>query len=73
MENNSKDGGSLLYPLPRQMARVLKNPRLFVAKASNKVVSGYPLESIQIDPETREYVSELSDEEQALFWATEHR
>ena len=44
------------------------SPRLFVAKQSDKVVAGYPLESIQIDPETGKYVSEMTSEEQAAFW-----
>lgn len=44
------------------------SPRVFVAEQSSKVVSGYPLESIQIDPETRKYISEMSSEEQAAFW-----
>lgn len=44
------------------------SPRLFVANASEKVIPGYPLESIQIEPETGRYVSEMSEQEQALFW-----
>jgi inosine/xanthosine triphosphate pyrophosphatase family protein len=44
------------------------SPRLFVAKQSEMVVPGYPLESIQIDPETGKYISEMSAEEQATFW-----
>ncbi|MFZ3010171.1 MAG: non-canonical purine NTP pyrophosphatase [Candidatus Microsaccharimonas sp.] len=44
------------------------SPRLFVAKPSDKVVPGYPLESIQIDPVTGKYVSEMSSEEQVVFW-----
>jgi XTP/dITP diphosphohydrolase len=44
------------------------SPRLFVAEASKKIVPGYPLESVQIDPETGKYVSEMTSEEQILFW-----
>ncbi len=46
----------------------LKTPRIFTSKKSTKVISGYPLESIQIDPETNKYISEMTSEEQATFW-----
>lgn len=44
------------------------SPRLFAAKQSDILVPGYPLLSIQIDPETGRYLSEMSSKEQALFW-----
>jgi hypothetical protein len=44
------------------------SPRIFVAEPSKTVVPEYPLESIQIDPQTGQYVSEMSPEEQAAFW-----
>jgi len=44
------------------------SPRIFTSKISSTVVPGYPLESIQIDPESGKYVSEMSKEEQASFW-----
>lgn len=44
------------------------SPRLFAAKQSDTAVPGYPLLSIQIDPETGMYLSEMSSKEQALFW-----
>lgn len=46
----------------------LKTPRVFTSKRSEKVVQGYPLESIQIDPETGKYISEMTSIEQAKFW-----
>lgn len=46
----------------------LRTPRVFTSKPSQKIVPGYPLESIQIDPETGVYISEMSLEEQAKFW-----
>ncbi len=46
----------------------LKTPRVFTSKKSERVVEGYPLESIQIDPDTGKYISEMSDEERAAFW-----
>jgi 8-oxo-dGTP diphosphatase len=46
----------------------LRTPRVFTSKRSNKSVPGYPLESIQIDPETGKYISEMTSEEMAAFW-----
>lgn len=46
----------------------LRTPRVFTSKRSNKSVPGYPLESIQIDPETGKYISEMTIEEMANFW-----
>jgi len=44
------------------------SPRVFVSKKSKKNVQGYPLESLQIDPESGKYISEMTQEEQNLFW-----
>ncbi len=30
--------------------------------------SGYPLESIQIDPQSQKYISEMTQDEQNNFW-----
>jgi len=46
----------------------VRTPRIFTSKRSNKSVPGYPLESIQIDPETGKYISEMSTGEMAAFW-----
>lgn len=43
-------------------------PRIFVSRQSDKVIEGYPLESMQIDPKSGKYVSEMSEEEIAAFW-----
>jgi len=32
------------------------------------MIPGYPLESIQIDPASGAYLSEMPPEEQAIFW-----
>jgi hypothetical protein len=40
----------------------------FVSEACPNVICGYPLESLQIDPETGRYMAELAAEEQNLFW-----
>ena len=42
--------------------------RNFTSKISRNVVEGYPLESIQIDPQSGKYISEMSQEEQDDFW-----
>lgn len=44
------------------------SPRIFTSLPSRKIVPGYPLESIQIDPDTGKYISEMSQEEQDAFW-----
>lgn len=44
------------------------SPRIFTSAPSQKIIPGYPLESIQIDPDTRKYVSEMNQEEQDAFW-----
>lgn len=46
----------------------LRTPRVFTSKRSDRSVPGYPLESIQIDPETNKYISEMTPEEMAAFW-----
>ncbi len=46
----------------------LRTPRVFTSKRSDKSVPGYPLESIQIDPETGKYISEMTPKEMAAFW-----
>ena len=47
---------------------VLRTPRIFTSIASSQRMPGYPLESIQIDPESGKYISEMSEEEKAHFW-----
>ncbi|QQS39405.1 hypothetical protein IPM62_02215 [Candidatus Woesebacteria bacterium] len=47
---------------------VIRSPRVFVGKPSAILVDGYPLESLQIDPETGRYISEMTREEQDIFW-----
>lgn len=43
-------------------------PRVFVSQQSERVIEGYPLESMQIDPASGKYISEMSKEEIAAFW-----
>jgi XTP/dITP diphosphohydrolase len=44
------------------------SPRIFVAEPSSVIVPGYPLESIQVEPESGKYISEMSQDEQDIFW-----
>ncbi|MBN1169023.1 hypothetical protein JXA63_03985 [Candidatus Woesebacteria bacterium] len=44
------------------------SPRVFTSVPSNKVIEGYPLESLQKDPETGKYISEMSKDESDEFW-----
>jgi 8-oxo-dGTP diphosphatase len=46
----------------------IESPRIFVSTPSKKVVPGYPLESIQIEPESGQHISEMSQDEQDKFW-----
>jgi inosine/xanthosine triphosphate pyrophosphatase family protein len=56
------------YPNGSYEETTIVSPRVFVAKPSEKVVAGYPLESVQIDPNSGKYISEMSQEEQDTFW-----
>lgn len=49
-------------------AFVSQTPRTFVDQPDKNRLPGYPLESIQIDPERGKYITELSAEEQADSW-----
>lgn len=46
----------------------IKTPRVFSSNVSKERVEGYPLESIQIDPQTGKYISEMSQVERDEFW-----
>lgn len=46
----------------------IRTPRIFTSKRSDNSIPGYPLESIQIDPETGKYISEMTTTEMAAFW-----
>lgn len=61
-------GICLAYPDGRLEETVIRSPRHFVSCPSRKMIEGYPLESIQIEPVSGRYISEMSPEEQDLFW-----
>ncbi len=44
------------------------SPRIFVSEPCASQLPGYPLESLQIEPESGKYIAEMTEEEQAAFW-----
>jgi inosine/xanthosine triphosphate pyrophosphatase family protein len=42
--------------------------RQFVSTPYDRIDPGYPLESLQIDPSTGNYIAEMSSSERAIFW-----
>jgi inosine/xanthosine triphosphate pyrophosphatase family protein len=52
----------------RYFETVIRSPRTFISMPSTMMIPGYPLESIQIDPASGSYLSEMPPEEQAAFW-----
>lgn len=44
------------------------SPRIFVAVPSPRMITGFPLESLQLEPVSGRYVSEMSQAEQDAFW-----
>ena len=44
------------------------SPRTFTSTPGSKITEGYPLESLQKDPKTGKYVSEMTRSEAAEFW-----
>jgi len=42
--------------------------RVFTSEASITVLAGYPLDSLQIDPSSGKYVSDMGSAEQSDFW-----
>lgn len=52
----------------RTLEKTFRTQRIFVAETSPVLLPGYPLESIQIDPVSGMYISEMTEEEQASFW-----
>ncbi len=59
---------ALAQPNGDLIERTVRSPRLFVSHPSPQLLPGYPLESLQIDPKTGRYISEMSREERANFW-----
>lgn len=58
----------LAYPNRQTKEKTIVSTRAFTSIASTHMISGYPLESLSIDPDTNKYISEMSEEEQKMFW-----
>lgn len=56
------------YPGGPYEETTIISPRIFVATPSPTILPGYPLESLQIDPISGKYISEMSQVEQDSFW-----
>jgi XTP/dITP diphosphohydrolase len=56
------------YPNGKMVETIIRSDRIFVSKVSKVVIPGYPLESIQIDPITNKYVSEMTQAQQDQYW-----
>ena len=61
-------GVCVAYPDGTFYETTIITPRIFTSTPSGKVIVGYPLESIQIDPRTNKYISEMTNDEKAEFW-----
>ncbi|NMB48713.1 hypothetical protein GYA13_04740 [Candidatus Kuenenbacteria bacterium] len=44
------------------------SPRIFVSQPCARIDPGYPLESLQVDPNTGQYISEMTPKERDIFW-----
>ncbi len=63
-----KFGVCVATPEGKYKEVTILSPRIFTSIPSKKIIPGYPLDSIQIDPETGKHISEMSQEEQDVFW-----
>lgn len=62
-------GLSIAYPDGSSVEDTIITPRQFVTHSNSTVtIEGYPLEGIQIDPETGMYISEMTDQQRAVYW-----
>lgn len=61
-------GISICNPSGKIFETTIISPRIFTNIVSPKMIEGFPLESLQIDPETNKYISEMTQEEQDFFW-----
>ena len=61
-------GFCVATPSGKYQETTIKAPRIYVNKPSPMIQTGYPLESLQIEPESGKYMSELTQVEQDVFW-----
>lgn len=59
---------ALARPNGRCVSFTHNTPRIFTSKPSKTIIKGYPLNSLQIDPVSGAYISEMSKNELALYW-----
>lgn len=55
-------------PDGRLFETTITSIRHLVSKPSEKRVNGRPQDSLQVDPETGKYLSEMTEEEKEIFW-----
>ena len=58
----------LALPDGRVFETEIKSSRRFVAKPSETILSGYPIDALQIDPKSNRYISEIISEGKEPFW-----
>lgn len=68
MKANWRYGLALAKPDGDYASTSLVNPRIFSGKPCKAMMPGYPLESLQIDPSTGEYVAEMTEGQRAAYW-----
>lgn len=61
-------GVCIAHPDGRDAEMVIQAKRILYCQPSKIVIPGYPLESIQIDPVTGKYLSEMTNEERDKIW-----
>lgn len=69
-----KIGGCYRYgvcvanPEGKKWTTMIESKRTFVSKPYQKIVDGYPIESLSIDPKSEKYISQMNEEEKEIFW-----
>ena len=58
----------LVTPLGQVFETAWISERIFVSKPSQNRVVGYPLESLQIDPQSGMYIADMTNGAKRLFW-----
>ena len=61
-------GICIATPEGKTKETLILSSRIFTDRTSSHIIPGYPLESIQIDPESGKYISEMTQKEQDEFW-----
>jgi len=68
VEGRWEFGICVATPQGKTKGTTILSPRIFTAVPSARMVPGYPLESLQIDPVSGKCVSDMTQEEQDAFW-----